>query len=1569
MTTRLAAASLVLACAAVSLGQNARVRIMPGGVNGVPNDAADVDAQAVYVRDSGVAGERLQLAERLEKQKEWAKAADVYQEMAQKYADRVVPVRQDKAGRPVQYVSATQTAQDRLAKWPAEGIAAYRKRFEDTARDALNADTTDRNAERTAARVMTLYFLTDAGRDAAMSVMSTAFERGDFVTVAGIGRRLLDTHPGLATERPKVLLWTGLAEHLAGRGTDAKARLDELQNKFADAVVPVGGADAKAVDQLTAALAVPAAPPGRYRSDDWPTPYGTPDAAAIPDQICVGGARLFSIPLPGPTRRSGNPQGTPQYRNMQIADRKSGASIGILPAVDSGALYFQDNARVWAVGLANGLPLPGWASTYPGDRFGCYAIDADPTPKNRQTAVTVAGDNVVALLSQYDSAASNVGASSQPPQLVCLDKLTGRRNWAVTANALKVPDAQGNLREGIFYGTPVADDSAVYVPLYANRGGQFEECYLVALNLSDGAFRWASYVASTSLGNRQLDFGGGITDSSTLTVATLSLAGGRLYVATNLGAVGCLDTADGRTLWLNVYEKSKQPFNGFIAPSRQSSKPFAFGPPIVADGRVFVLPTDCPSILIYDADDGSPVRTIPRAVPNSPDNNLSTLAGIVDGSLVVANRSTVFRLPWRTYDASKPVVESGGVAKTIPPAEDDKSTPDSIRGRVFVSGKYVLVPSAERLYRLSTATLQIESTYPATGKWDEEESAGNIVATPDNLIVAGPTRVTAYADLNVATAKLDAKLAASPNDVDAYLRYAELLLAAGQPKPAMEKLDVAAAKLGGRGSLTPGAQRDRLFEIAVGFAGKMQRVEPTSAVVFQLYDRAAATAATAEQQARYRLGRAAALRPLGRVEEELALQQQVLADPALRGVVVAGRTGPSTAGAEATLGVNELLRLRGVAIYKDFDRTAFEKLTELKQSPTPDADALCELADAYPAATSAPEALALAADRMEVNGDARRASQTLRRLLSRDLSNDRRQSVLQALARNALRLPGQAAIAEARLRQATAIEPDAKAERPLLLPDGTPLKADTLAAAVGAIDAYQVSAAQANLPSLGVPLTTGDVSEFKPAFKPVELVVPATAIVTQQADVARPNQVVIVNPAGKLGVVDARTAAVAWTDAKPTRPPIGCGYVGDLLVVVNADEVSGVDSAGKVRWTSRLAGLGAIDVSPMPGVEDHAADTETIENPLRQMNQRRVAVRRGGRMMRFPALPPRPVVDDAPPPPNEEFARFRLLSDRVVLTSSSGRTVAIDTNGKMLWQARVSEAAAGRLVSNDDFVAVSHPDPAGTTAQVCAFDAQNGQIVLRKAYDAGQLPAGPLVNLALSPDGVLVTMLAGRLIAQDLYDPGSGERKYERPNNIAGEGPFAQSNVDGQLVVAGDRVLAVVRGSDSRQAVHAFDLRTMRPLTTKDPTGQEPAISFTPGGGDSDTALPVTLRTAGKAFYVIGQRSFASYSVGKTEQAWTASNGAGDLGAIRDVIVAKDFVVLVRHVAAGGTSSPKLPAINVSMFNRAWLDDLDRENGSLEQRPTVTDAAAIEAGEWQVADNAFYYVSGDGKLKVLRANR
>src|SRR3954469_21250217 len=119
MRRTLITSSLLLATALVVAPLSAQFRI---GNNGrVEMPAAP--KQSVYVRDSAVAAEKLALAQRMERLKEWNKSADVYQEIVEKYADRVVPADDgdEAAGTPTRYTSVTLKVQGLIGKWPAEG--------------------------------------------------------------------------------------------------------------------------------------------------------------------------------------------------------------------------------------------------------------------------------------------------------------------------------------------------------------------------------------------------------------------------------------------------------------------------------------------------------------------------------------------------------------------------------------------------------------------------------------------------------------------------------------------------------------------------------------------------------------------------------------------------------------------------------------------------------------------------------------------------------------------------------------------------------------------------------------------------------------------------------------------------------------------------------------------------------------------------------------------------------------------------------------------------------------------------------------------------------------------------------------------------------------------------------------------------------------------------------------------------------------------------------------------------------------------------------------------------------
>ena len=41
-------------------------------------------------------------------------------------------------------------------------------------------------------------------------------------------------------------------------------------------------------------------------------------------------------------------------------DQKNGMTLGVMPVVDRGELFFQDGERIYGLNLESDVPLPGW---------------------------------------------------------------------------------------------------------------------------------------------------------------------------------------------------------------------------------------------------------------------------------------------------------------------------------------------------------------------------------------------------------------------------------------------------------------------------------------------------------------------------------------------------------------------------------------------------------------------------------------------------------------------------------------------------------------------------------------------------------------------------------------------------------------------------------------------------------------------------------------------------------------------------------------------------------------------------------------------------------------------------------------------------------------------------------------------------------------------------------------------------------------------------------------------------------------------------------------------------------
>ena len=156
-------AALILAPTLLSAAA-APAPAQPGPGAGLdPNSFYGKDStEGVYVRDSALALEKFALAQKMERLKEWNKSADLYQEILEKYADRVVPSQVDRDQKIYQYTSVTKGVQDALARWPEEGRAVYRARYEGAA--AAMVESARRDDVFTLNQAFSKYFMREGLR-------------------------------------------------------------------------------------------------------------------------------------------------------------------------------------------------------------------------------------------------------------------------------------------------------------------------------------------------------------------------------------------------------------------------------------------------------------------------------------------------------------------------------------------------------------------------------------------------------------------------------------------------------------------------------------------------------------------------------------------------------------------------------------------------------------------------------------------------------------------------------------------------------------------------------------------------------------------------------------------------------------------------------------------------------------------------------------------------------------------------------------------------------------------------------------------------------------------------------------------------------------------------------------------------------------------------------------------------------------------------------------------------------------------------------------------------------------
>jgi outer membrane protein assembly factor BamB len=1504
----------------------------------------------VYVRDSSVAMQQMALARRMEQAGEWGKSADLYQEVLEKYPDRVIAAAVDDQQKITQYTSVTEAVRERICKWPPEGLDVYRARYEPEAAKLLDeAGTTDIGKLH---QVFSLYFATDSGKTAGIALMDIYFEQGEYAAVMQIGRRLLQWHPNLTVQRPMVLYRVALAEKWCGEHVAAQRDLDELQNRFPQATGTIRGEDVVLADSLRVELSQPVKWAEGSLGDSWDTVGGDASRGKLVDSTLKPGARLYSLTLSQEAPSGIDPRIEEQLRKEASVQDQMGVRLGVMPAVDHGELFFQDNLCLYAVDVDSGAPLSGWLATWPN---GVYKIPggASAMPAGQQFCVSINDKYVTAVMDLPDRMAQLTRAPATPDtRLVCLDRHTGRELW--TASARSLPENQGALPNLQLGSAPLIVGNNIYVLGHGGKGQpfqQFDDCYVLCFNIDNGQFRWASFIAS-SAGSAPAFTPDGqpvFTDA----ISHIAYAGGRLFVVTDLGAAAALDAYTGSILWLNIYRDEdatpvvEGPFGAIARASATdypiNSPPWVYNPALVQNGKVFIFPSDSKYIFVYDADTGKEIKRI--WLSDFPDNmdagRPDTLLGVNGDVLYLAGPVRAWCLPWKAYDHVANRMPSGGWASV------DAGQP--VRGRGFVTGDAVYLPTQSGLLRILLRNGMIDprqGLFPKNGWELTQEGPGNVVVTKDHIIIAGDRTVAVYADIELARAKLDRQIQDSPDDPQPRLHYAEVMFVAGETAIAEQKLQEAFNLIGQSQGPEAEAMRARGFNDAMNFAERLVHKSGDPIDIGRFFVMAKAAAQTPLQQAKYRLAMAEFALADNDLTPAMELYQQILVDDSMRQVMVVddvtSSLAPAAVVAEEAIG-RIIQSPQGKVAYNAIEQQATAALAAARESN--DAAKLEAVWRVYPNSQAGPVALMAAADAYEAESNWRGASLVLRRLLNKT-PDESRGLILEAMARNYLRLPGRLDVAASRLALAAAAAPDDKLHRPMTLPDGSVLQDITLAQASEIVRKYSIKASNDALPDLRLPTSAQRSAyvmqmhrQLADPFGPPQTVGNLQSLVVPLEGYAREDRLLAWGEKTGVVVLSTDAATPISTSAQVTSAPLGAAWINDGLLVWTAESIFLLDPQnGKSTWQLPLSSLPVLD-----STSDVASDAYSPRGPEGVINI--------GQVVAAPAAQPAPV---------EQIVQVIPIGDHFILETSLGRIAAIDNaKGQAAWQTRVSTHEVDRLFATEDFTVAKYQDDQNISLIV--LNSATGELVGRQkfAMDA----TDTLVNVALAADGTLVYTLPDRLCILDLYDANSGPQgmdpKFSSPATIETASLFAGAAQPDQLIVRSGRAFAV---TDQGKFVRIYSLDTAKPWEFQSPV--ENSGTDEPLSTDARGSPNVTLHISGDYLYVQSAQNLEAYQI---DHPWLNWHTPAPVRSTRDfsqILFGRDYLLVIDRQHPPLTSSNKDGSrALVYGFSRAIVKNrLDAESGAWAYTREVSETSEITA--WQAIDGGVAYFS-DNTVHIL----
>jgi len=1080
--------------------------------------------------------------------KRYAEAIEVLQEIAQSDGRLLVEAQAGTPSTSAAYVNVATRCNILLSQLPPEGLAIYRRKVDAQARRWLDQWNQSRD-EADLLRIVRGAYLSSVGDEALWALGEAAWDRGDYSTARLYWTQLIPLGSDLsAAELPTILRYPDadqnrdavlarlvLCSLMEGDRPRAAAELDRFRQLAPDAEGTLAGRQGRLTELVQQLLDESIAWELTQAEDAIPTFALNPQRGGIlPDRLELGASK-WSHPLP-PGRVT-----APDPPNA-LLDR---GPLSYHP-VTYGDLVFVNNARsIWAWNLLTGEPAwpteRGTAEIYPPAPDSATGIPHSPCVGVPHFTMTVADGRLYARMGSVVTNPAEGPSETElsDSDLICLDLETGQGKlvWKRSAQEL-FPDAPRPWR---FEGSPLVMNGRAYVALSRRRPGL--EFSVACLDAATGGLLWMRD-AGTSRGFVE-------DHQNRVSHLLLTAGGGKLYLATDAGAILALSARDGRLEWAVTYES--------LTPSRNLnfSNHLQQGllPPLFHEGLLFVAPNDCSRLFCIEADSGRVRWQLRHPDPDRWRHLLGVVPGGTQGRLIVSGRAL-----W-SID-----IETHEVVYGRPNGPRNLASVEQGYGRGVLVDNVILFPVREAIQVVDAATgMRIEEKSLQFGP--APETGGNLVACRGMLLIAQPERLVAYCEYSVLKKRLEQELSerlrsredpsrnASPGDwprlASLYWQLSDLEYAEGNLGAAIQVLRDGLQRGTALGAESSGRFPTRIVEL-LRQASRLARADGNTTLAIEQLQQARAYAQREADHIAVLLDLADAEASRGRAEEALATWQEILDQPELRTLPVRD----STAGEVATSLISQVIQSQGRSTYTRIEQRAEQAIQAAGNRESDLRQVLLQ----FPHSTAVLQAWCRLAESARDAGNPHQALEIYSRLRGREDSTVLPDEVLVSQART---LESAAYWrSAAKLWKQLAMH-DATAELALkhlqhLEPLTTPPERD-----VGFLElAWHV-------PLAGERVAAARATRV-PAVLAPEGTPPSGALACRLARRPEPDS-------GIWQCVDRASGQIRWSRSFP-RPPQWCGYAESHLLIATATQLHAVTlESGGDLWTITWPDTGPTD--------------------------------------------------------------------------------------------------------------------------------------------------------------------------------------------------------------------------------------------------------------------------------------------------------------------------------------------------------------------------------------------------------